>query len=50
MSNIKDLSYYEQKVRDLQLENQVLRGQLVNSSRTHQPVPHQTIIGTNPIT
>lgn len=40
----KDLEYYERKMRDLQVENQVLRGQLSNSSRTYNQVTPETII------
>jgi hypothetical protein len=41
----RDLEYYERKVRELQVENEQLKGQL-NSSARQAPSP-QTFIGTN---
>jgi hypothetical protein len=42
----RDLEYFEKKVRDLQIENEVLRDQLVNSSRDYRSVLPQTIMGS----
>ena len=34
----RDIEYYEKKVRDLQIENEVLREQLINNSRSYRSV------------
>ena len=45
----RDIEYYEQKVRDLQIENEVLREQLANNSRTAHYVAPETIVCTTAV-
>lgn len=40
----RDVDYYERKMRDLQIENEVLRDQLTNSSRHYSQVTPDAII------
>jgi hypothetical protein len=42
----KEYDYYERKVRDLMVENSVLREQLANSSRNHSSIHPQALLGT----
>ena len=46
----RELDYYEKKVRDLQIENDVLRGQLLSSSKSYRSVAPETIFGTSSMT
>lgn len=41
----KDYEYYERKVRDLVVENSVLRDQLANSSRLHNTTNPKVLLG-----
>lgn len=43
----RDLEYYEKKMRDLQIENLVLKDQLSNSSRNYGQATPEAMIGSS---